>query len=105
MPGERGFPNVFRAAAPHVVQLLHIATPLLHIGKDIVMARRSPADKLAQLLRVANAWQRLRPRRTFGGLTVAQFRQAIQPSLDARAEIADLQRRLLTAIAARDDAD
>jgi hypothetical protein len=69
------------------------------------MARKSPAEKLQDLLRVSRAWQTLRPARSFFGLTLARFKQAIQPSLDARAEIEDLQHRLRIAIRKRNAAD
>jgi hypothetical protein len=69
------------------------------------MARKSPAEKLQDLLRVSRAWSTLRPTRSFFGLTLARFKQAIQPSLDARAEIEDLQHRLRIAIRQRNAAD
>ena len=69
------------------------------------MARLSPADKLVRLVMTRDAWQRLRPNRSFAGLTFKQFERAIQPSLDTRAEIADLQKRLRIAITRRDQAD
>ena len=58
------------------------------------MARKSPAEKLEDLLLVTRAWEMLRPARSFFGHTLERFKQAIQPSLDARAEIEDLQGRL-----------
>src|SRR4051812_250488 len=69
------------------------------------MARKSPAEKLQDLLRVRAAWEVLRPARSFFGRTLEQFKQAIQPSLDARAEIEDLQQRLRIAIRRRNAAD
>ena len=69
------------------------------------MARKSPAEKLKDLLRVSGAWEALRPARSFFGRTLEQFKQAIQPSLDARAEIEDLQQRLRIAIRKRNAAD
>jgi hypothetical protein len=69
------------------------------------MARKSPAEKLQDLLRVTRAWETLRPARSFFGLTLERFKQGIQPSLDARAEIEDLQQRLRMAIRKRDAAD
>ena len=69
------------------------------------MARKSPAEKLQDLLRVTHAWELLRPARSFFGHTLERFKQAIQPSLDARAEIEDLQRRLRIAIRKRNAAD
>ena len=69
------------------------------------MAHKSPAKKLQDLLRVTRAWEMLRPARSFFGHTLERFKQAIQPSLDARAEIEDLGRRLRVAIRKRDAAD
>lgn len=65
----------------------------------------SPAEKLKTLLRVTGAWERLRPLKSFFGKSLEQFKQAIQLSLDARAEIEDLKQRLRIAIRARDAAD
>ncbi|MEJ1967006.1 MAG: hypothetical protein WDO56_37885 [Gammaproteobacteria bacterium] len=51
------------------------------------------------------AWARLRPARSFSGLTLDGYKATIQPSLDLRAEISDLQARLKLAIARRKAAD
>lgn len=69
------------------------------------MARKSPAEKLKWFLQVTHAWERLRPHRTFFGYTLERFKQAFQPSLDARAEIEDLHHRLRNAIRRRNEAD
>ena len=69
------------------------------------MARKSPAEKLEDLLTVTRAWELLRPARSFFGHTLERFKQAIQASLDARAEIEDLQGRLRLAILKRNAAD
>ena len=69
------------------------------------MARKSPAEKLEALLKVARAWETVRPSKSFFGHTLERFKQAIQPSLDARAEIEDLQRRLRTALRKREAGD
>jgi hypothetical protein len=69
------------------------------------MARKSPADKLERMNTVTAAWEHLSPEAVFFGQTLAQFKKNIQPSLDARAEITDLQKRLRAAIARRDVAD
>jgi hypothetical protein len=69
------------------------------------VARKSPADKLECLLNVTGAWERLRPDRSFFGYTLDRFKAAIRPSLDNRAEIEDLQKRLRIAIRRRDAAD
>jgi hypothetical protein len=69
------------------------------------MARESPADKLKRMVRVTGAWEKMSPRSTFYGRTLPEFKRAIQPSHDARAEIVDLQKRLRAAIRRRDAAD
>ena len=55
--------------------------------------------------KVVGAREALAAGATFYGLTLAQFKAFIQPSLDARIEIDDLQNRLRIAIRRRDDAD
>jgi hypothetical protein len=52
-----------------------------------------------------NAWQTLRPAKSFSGLTLEQFKAKLQPSLDARTQIASLEQQLQAAINARADAD
>jgi hypothetical protein len=69
------------------------------------MARQSPSQKQARLIKVTQAWQRLRADRSYGGMTLAQFKRRIQPSHDLRAEIAALQKQLREAIRSRDMAD
>jgi hypothetical protein len=53
------------------------------------MARKTPAGHLATLERILSAWERLRPNMSFGGMTLEQFKAAVQPSFDKRAAIAD----------------
>lgn len=69
------------------------------------MARKSPAEKLEALLRVTRAWERTNAQCSYYGYTLERFKQAIQPSLDARIEISELTQRLRVAIRERDDAD
>lgn len=69
------------------------------------MARMTPASIRARLLRIHDAWKRLRRTKAYAGLTVEQYRRAIQPSLDIREEIADLQARLAAALTRRDILD
>jgi hypothetical protein len=59
-------------------------------------------DKLTE---VAHAWETLRPTKSFGGMTLEQFKTAIQPSLDARAEIKTLDKKMIEQIDLRDKAD
>ena len=52
-----------------------------------------------------NAWETLAPDKTFGGMTLTQFREAAQASLDARELIDQLEGRRTQAINDRDTAD
>ena len=65
----------------------------------------SPKDNLLKLQRILNAWETLAPDKTFGGMTLAQFRAAIQPSLAARDRVEDLEDQLRQAQTDRDNAD
>ncbi|MCX7010135.1 MAG: hypothetical protein NTY53_23340 [Kiritimatiellaeota bacterium] len=58
--------------------------------------------KLGNLL---NAWTKEAPTATFAGMTLAQFKAKVQPSLDARQQNIDLGNDLTTAEDNRDDAD
>jgi hypothetical protein len=69
------------------------------------MARQSPAQKLARLITVTQAWQRLRANRSYAGMTLAEFKRGVQPSHDWRVEIAALQKQLREAIECRELAD
>jgi len=59
----------------------------------------------AKLDQVVNAWATLAPDKTLAGMTLAQFKAKIQPSLDARAQIDQFEAQLASAKDARDDAD
>jgi hypothetical protein len=69
------------------------------------MARLSPAQKLRRILNTIRAWEKHDPRATFFGYTLAQFKAAVKPSLDAHAKIAELRDELRLVVAARDLAD
>jgi hypothetical protein len=58
-----------------------------------------------KLERFINAWATLAPDKTFGGMTLAQFKTVCAPSTEARAEIDELQNRMTQAIAKREAAD
>ena len=51
------------------------------------------------------AWENLRADKSFAGLTLAQFKAAVKPSLDARTEIRNLEDQLAEARASRDAKD
>lgn len=54
---------------------------------------------------VRSGWKDLRPNKSFAGLTLDQYTQAIMPSETARATIARLENELTAAQNQRDDAD
>ena len=65
------------------------------------MARTSPAEQRARILKVTAAWSREAPRTSFWGMTLVQFKAAVQPCLDRHEEVEDLRRRLRIAIGQR----
>jgi len=65
----------------------------------------SPSEVETKLGNILNAWETTAPTASFGGLTLAQFKTAVQPSLDARTTINALDAQMTTALDARDDAD
>jgi hypothetical protein len=65
----------------------------------------TPKDNLLKMQRILNAWETLAPDKSFGGMTLAQFRAATQPSLTARDRIEDLEDQLRQAQTDRDHAD
>jgi hypothetical protein len=73
-------------------------------GHGAFMSRKTPAGYLATLEKIISAWERLRPGKSFGGMTLKQFKAAVQPSFDKRAAITDT-RVLLRALIRGRDAD
>jgi len=65
----------------------------------------NPNAAKQKLDQVVNGWETLRPDKSFGGMTLKQFKAAIQPSYDAREEIVTLDNKRLAAANQRDDAD
>jgi len=59
-------------------------------------------DKISKILA---AWTRLRPAKSFLGMTLEEFKTALKPSLDARSKIDELQTSLNATIVQRDTAD
>lgn len=51
-------------------------------------------ELLATITRMVNAWEKHAPDETFAGMTLQQFREAVQPSFDAHAEVALLEWKL-----------
>ncbi len=54
---------------------------------------------------VADGWSSVSPEKQFFGLTLDQYRAAVKPCYDIRAEIVEVQKRLKSLIAKRKDAD
>jgi len=65
----------------------------------------SPKIAEGKILEVQNGWENLASAKSFGGLTLEQFKRKVKPSLEARTEIARLESQLSAAYNARDDAD
>jgi len=64
-----------------------------------------PKENGEKLALVIEAWEELRPAKSFAGMTLAQFKTAVQPSLDARKAIDDLNADMTAALLTRDNAD
>jgi hypothetical protein len=61
----------------------------------------SSKDVLVKLETITQAWSKLRPDKTFAGLTLEQYRAAIKPSYDVRTEIAESELHLQSGQARR----
>ena len=66
---------------------------------------RSPKRNETHLTKILAAWSALRPTASFGGLTLEQFKAAIQPSLDARSAMVEAMSQFTAAMVQRDNAD
>ena len=69
------------------------------------MAKKSPRYTLEKLERMLSAWETLRPDKSFGGMTLEQFRDAVRPALTARELIEALEEQMTQALNNRDTAD
>ena len=61
----------------------------------------SSKDALVKMDNVTQAWSKLRPGKSFAGLTLEQYLAAIKPSHDVRGEIVESEVRLQSAQARR----
>ncbi len=66
---------------------------------------RTPQSNLHRITTVIKAWENLRPDKSFAGMTLDEYKQTVQPSLDSRARIAALEAQLVAERATRDEAD
>ena len=64
-----------------------------------------PKDNELKMQRMLNAWETLASSKSFGGMTLDQFKAAALPAQAARQEIEDLQDQITQAMNARDSAD
>ena len=66
---------------------------------------KSPKQVDAETQLVLKAWEEKAKTKTFGGMTLDQYKARIKPSYDARGLIKSLDVQMTTAIADREDAD
>jgi hypothetical protein len=66
---------------------------------------RAPKNNQDKLDKISDAWQTLAPDKSFGGMTLAQFRAGVKPSYDSRERIRTLENQLISAQAERESAD
>lgn len=64
-----------------------------------------PKDTLDKLLRITNGWETLAPEKSFGGMTLTQFKAALKRSMDTREELRVLESQTQSKKIERDDAD
>ena len=61
----------------------------------------SPKQTLDRLLTVTNAWETICPEKSFGGMTLAEFKTKTQPSIDDRTALDQLRAQTKGAIIRR----
>jgi len=66
---------------------------------------QTPDSNLHRITTVMNAWDNMRPDKSFAGMTLDEYKKTVQPSLDSRARIAELEAQLVAERAIRDAAD
>lgn len=67
--------------------------------------KNSSRSVLVRINQVVTAWETLRPEKSFAGLSLEQFKAALQPSIATRADVEILQDKLVSAQSLRADAD
>ena len=65
----------------------------------------TPKSNEDRLNRLTNAWETLAADKSFGGMTLAEFKTAVSPSITTRQTLATLDDQRTQAANARDDAD
>lgn len=64
-----------------------------------------PKNTLEKINRVISSWETLAPEKSFGGLTLAQLKTGVKPSLDAREDLRVLESQTQSKQIERDNAD
>ncbi|MDT7689132.1 MAG: hypothetical protein QOJ70_2184 [Acidobacteriota bacterium] len=64
-----------------------------------------PKSTLEKLNSIINGWETLAPDKSFGGMTLAQFKAAVKPSFDTREELRALESQVQSKQIERDNAD
>jgi len=65
----------------------------------------SPKTTIDRIQTVLNAWQTLRPAKSFAGMPLEQFKEKVKPSFDTRTSISAFESQLLAAKDQREQAD
>lgn len=58
------------------------------------MARMSPEEQIARIKQTIRAWETDAPHKTFSRRTLAQFKQEMQPCLEAHARVLEMRKNL-----------
>lgn len=64
----------------------------------------SPKQSEQKMSQIITAWQTLAPDKSFGGMTLTQFKAAAKPAQDAIAALQEIEDRRTQALNQRDDA-
>src|SRR5438445_2440087 len=72
---------------------------------EVIEMPNNPSATKAKLDDVLKAWEELAADKSFGGMTLAQFKAVVKPSLDARDQLDSLDKQLTQWQNRRDDAD
>ena len=65
----------------------------------------SPKTTIDRIQTVLNAWQTLRPAKSFAAMSLEQFKEKVKPSFDTRTAITAFESQLLAAKDQREQAD
>jgi hypothetical protein len=67
--------------------------------------RSSPKDIEQKIARMESGWETIAPTKSFGGMTLSQFKEIIAPCRTARTRLGELEAQTTAAINTRDNAD